>query len=135
MKETILSIEEEEGFRKYNPKYKDSFNTYDGFRVITSCQEILLLIDNEQHCCEDWGYLWCNGSAEEFIGAEVLQVNLVDKALRKEALPDMYEGEMMFVNIETDRGTLQFVAYNIHNGYYGHNAIVECKQLTEIKVL
>ncbi len=35
----------------------------------------------------------------------------------------------MFVNLETNKGTLQFVAYNEHNGHYGHEAKVTCKQL------
>jgi hypothetical protein len=37
--------------------------------------------------------------------------------------------EAMFVDIETDRGVLQFVAYNAHNGYYGHKARVQSTQL------
>jgi hypothetical protein len=39
------------------------------------------------------------------------------------------------VNIDTDRGQLQFVAYNEHNGYYGHNAVVVSKQLTHEECL
>jgi hypothetical protein len=35
----------------------------------------------------------------------------------------------MFVNIDTSRGRLQFVAYNAHNGYYSHEATVSSKQL------
>lgn len=46
-----------------------------------------------------------------------------------------YEGNTMFVNIDTDRGVLQFVAYNEHNGYYGHSASVTSKQLTHGEVL
>ena len=30
----------------------------------------------------------------------------------------------MFVNINTSNGALQFAAYNEHNGYYGHEAVV-----------
>ena len=29
-------------------------------------------------------------------------------------------GSAMFINVETTNGLLQFVAYNEHNGYYGH---------------
>jgi hypothetical protein len=39
------------------------------------------------------------------------------------------EDNAMFVNVETDRGTLQFVLYNSHNGYYGHKARVVSEQL------
>ena len=45
------------------------------------------------------------------------------------------EGGVMFVNLETDMGTLQFVAYNEHNGYYGHEAKVQCTKLTHAEHL
>ena len=41
----------------------------------------------------------------------------------------------MFVNVETDKGLLQFVAYNEHNGYYGHEACVISKHLNESEYL
>jgi len=41
----------------------------------------------------------------------------------------------MFVDLKTDRGKLQFVAYNEHNGYYGHEAEVICNQLNHSEVL
>ena len=41
----------------------------------------------------------------------------------------------MFVDIVTDRGVLQFVAYNIHNGYYGHEAKVISTQLEHNETL
>jgi tRNA(Ile2) C34 agmatinyltransferase TiaS len=46
-----------------------------------------------------------------------------------------FEGGVMFVNIETNEGTLQFVAYNEHNGYYGHIAKVQSMQLSHEVVL
>lgn len=33
---------------------------------------------------------------------------------------DLDAGSAMFINVETTNGLLQFVAYNEHNGYYGH---------------
>lgn len=41
----------------------------------------------------------------------------------------------MFVDLITDRGVLQFVAYNEQNGYYGHLAKVESRQLTHEETL
>ena len=41
----------------------------------------------------------------------------------------------MFVNLETNKGTLQFVAYNEHSGYYGHEAKVQCTQLMHSETL
>jgi hypothetical protein len=62
-------------------------------------------------------------------------VFLVDDALDTKIIADNNadsrdEGGIMFVNLDTDKGKLQFVAYNRHNGYYGHSAAVECRQLT-----
>jgi hypothetical protein len=37
-------------------------------------------------------------------------------------------GGAMFVNLETSEGILQFVAYNSHNGGYGHDAVLISKQ-------
>lgn len=101
----------------------------DGFEVLTSEQSILLGIDNVSDCCEQWGHFWCNDNPDDFLGAGVVGVSITDTALITEKDPNLYEGGVMFVNIETDRGVLQFVAYNSHNGYYGHMAKVECKQL------
>lgn len=102
-----------------------------GFIVITSDQEIVLSISNLQSCCESWGYFWCNDNHEDFIGANLLNVTITDKCLVTEKLPELYEGEAMFVNLETDKGALQFVAYNEHNGYYSHFVRVISKQLQE----
>jgi hypothetical protein len=55
---------------------------------------------------------------------------LSSKIVEREGGDSRYSGNIMFVNLTTDRGALQFVAYNIHNGYYGHEATVTCKQLT-----
>ncbi len=41
----------------------------------------------------------------------------------------------MFVNLETNVGLLQFVAYNSHNGYYGHDAVLVSKQLNLTEAL
>lgn len=111
-----------------------------GYDIITSKQIIHLYIDNNNNFCEEWGYFWCNDVVEDFIGAELLRVTLTDDVLNeafliKKGCENIYEGNIMFVNLETSKGTLQFVAYNIHNGYYGHPATVECSQLTHSEVL
>ena len=127
--ETILRIEEvTEG---------KSYSTMSGYRVVTEQQDITLLIDDNQNCCEQWGYFWCNDDPDEFIGAKLLDVTVSDTELNEAMMESdgidlnskWFEGGIMFVNLETDRGTLQFVAYNEHNGYYGHEAKVSCKQL------
>lgn len=117
--------------------YASKEDYVEGFEIITDKQSIKLVIDNDQLCCENWGYFWCNDSIQSFIGAHLVNVTLTDLALneaimKKNALfpnDNYFEGNVMFVNVETDRGTLQFVAYNEHNGYYGHRACVTCSQL------
>jgi hypothetical protein len=107
-------------------------NGFDGFAVITNQQKIELGIANHQDCCESWGHFWTNDITEVFIGAKLLGVSVVDGALyttKLDKLQSLDEGEIMFVNLETNRGILQFTAYNSHNGYYGHTAYVKSTQL------
>lgn len=124
MAEQIISIEDT-SFRLDSKSY----GSYDGFVIKTTEQEIKLGIGNGQSCCENWGYFITNDEPDTFIGADVLGVDIVHTCLEKEKAPKMYEGDAMFVNIETTKGTLQFTAYNEHNGYYGHAAVVVSTQL------
>ena len=122
---------------------KEGYSNVAGFEVLTTDQSIKLYIDNESSCCEKWGYFWCNDNPQDFIGAELRSVSLTDTALNEAQMKandlnpndKWFEGGVMFVNLETDKGTLQFVAYNEHNGYYGHEAKVQCTQLTHAEKL
>ena len=122
---------------------KEGYGNVAGFEVLTTDQSIKLYIDNESSCCEKWGYFWCNDNPQDFIGAELRSVSLTDTALNEAQMKandlnpndKWFEGGVMFVNLETDKGTLQFVAYNEHNGYYGHEAKVQCTQLTHAEKL
>ena len=124
-------------------KAKEGYGNVAGFEVLTTDQSIKLYIDNESSCCEKWGYFWCNDNPQDFIGAELRSVSLTDTALNEAQMKandlnpndKWFEGGVMFVNLETDKGTLQFVAYNKHNGYYGHEAKVQCTQLTHAEKL
>ena len=71
----------------------------------------------------------------ELRGVSVTDVERNKEKLRAELDGEMYEGGVMFVDIETDRGVLQFVAYNEHNGYYGHEARVSSTQVTHKEIL
>ena len=79
-----------------------------------------------------------NDDLGSFIGATVRGLSITDTALNEavwtkaelDPTERYYQGNTMFVNIDTDRGVLQFVAYSEHNGYYGHTAWVTSKQLT-----
>jgi len=123
--ETILNIEE------VSLTEDDRWYGEDGFKITTTEQEVLLLIDSGQACCEDWGYLMSEDDIQKFVGAHLHNISITDPELEnRELVGDLDEGEAMFVNIHTSRGVLQFVAYNGHNGYYGHRARVVSKQLT-----
>lgn len=112
----ITAIEE------VTPKIKDPQygyeSGYEGYALtLDDGSAVQLLISNESQCCEQWGYLMSNDNLAEFIGAELLNVKTVDHQVSGDG--DPYRNTV-FVNIETSRGTLQFTAYNEHNGYYGH---------------
>jgi len=136
-KEKILAIRET--FFKDN-----SYSGHEGYLIITDKQEIELSIQAGQDCCENAGYFMSEDNVSDYIGANLIDIKLTDTLLNeaamiaegfterkdgKDALRWLYEGGIMFVDIKTDRGVLQFVAYNEHNGYYGHEARVKSTQL------
>ena len=133
--ETIVEIKDYEA--------QEGYCNVAGFEVVTTDQSIKLFIDNDSSCCERWGHFWCNDAPQAFVGAMLRGVTLTDSALNEAVMKaneldpseTYFEGGVMFVNLETDKGTLQFVAYNEHNGYYGHEATVQCKQLTHATTL
>lgn len=82
-------------------------------------------IEDGQSCCEQSGYVTSHDNYEEFIGAEFLDYYITTEDLCTiEDLHENYCGNMMFLTISTSKGDLQFVAYNDHNGYYGHDVLV-----------
>jgi hypothetical protein len=143
MPETITAVLPYEGGK--------SFSREAGFQIVTTEQTVTLAIDDESSCCESWGYFLTEDDTEKFIGAELRGVSITDTnrshrtfiAYGAEGYPgfdaegntDLDDGDVMFVDIETDRGVLQFVAYNAHNGYYGHEARVSSKQLEHSETL
>lgn len=128
MPEKILAISE-------NAYRLDGWESTSGYRIITDSQEIIFGISDIQSCCETWGYFMSDDNLQDFIGSELISVSLVNEALEKVSIEhketlDMAGIATMFVNFETSNGLLQFVAYNSHNGYYGHTAFIKSKQLT-----
>jgi len=125
--EKILRIEE----TNFKTKEK-SWGGYDGFQIITDKQTIQIGISDGQCCCESFGCLITNDDTTEFIGAKLKSIAIVDTALNNKKIEELEyldSGGAMFVNLETSKGLLQFVAYNGHNGYYGHEAVLVSKQL------
>lgn len=121
----------------------EGWDVMSGYEVITDQQRITLLIDDQASCCERFGYFWCNDDLQEFVGSDLREITITDTALNEvymrqnEVDPNdkWFWGGVMFVNLETSEGTLQFVAYNEHNGYYGHEATVRSKQLEHREIL
>lgn len=128
MSEKILKIEE--SYFKYEETY-----SMEGFKVTTDKQEILVGISSYQSCCENFGYFMTNDNIDDFVGASLNSVHITDDLLKVEDFDKKYSGQVMFVNFETSKGTLQFVAYNDHNGYYGHQGVIISEQLSHNEIL
>lgn len=107
--ETILKIEE----------LRDG--DYDGYKVTTDKRTLDVAVDNGQYCCESWGYMSSEDDLEGFVGATLLRVESVDKALNTKTEPEYLDGSVYFVNFYTSKGMFQLVVYDSHNGYYGHS--------------
>lgn len=127
MNEEIMNIEEVE--------FTHEYSNMEGFKITTTKQVVLVGISDFQSCCEDFGYFMTNDETKDFIGANLLDIRLTNTLLEVKDFDKEYSGEVMFVNFETNKGTLQFVAYNDHNGYYGHEAVVVSEQLNHNEVL
>jgi hypothetical protein len=86
-------------------------------------------ITTMQYCCEDFGYFTTQDDIKDYIGANLLDIREVwgedvvfSKSVLEEEIPP--GADVMFINIETSKGTLQYAIYNEHNGYYGHSVKV-----------
>jgi len=121
--EQIQSIEE---FSDYD---------YEGYLVKTNKQAIKVAISSGQSCCENYGYFATNDNLEDFLGATLLEIELVDEELKVNPVPkapDIYDaGGVVFVNFLPSKGTMQLAVYNSHNSYYGNSIKVESKQLNK----
>lgn len=108
----------------------------EGMLVRTNRTAVKVLIDAQPQCCENFGYMISEDNPADFIGKELMAVNLTDTALKSVELKLMeedyhsdsgdplYAGQIMFVNFVTRAGVFQIAAYNAHNGYYGHTVKV-----------
>ena len=117
----IISIEE----GTFNKKCVVD-GSYDGIVImLEDLSTICFGISSEQSCCESFGYITSQDNYEDFIGCELLDCYLTTEDLCTiEDLPEIYEGGMTFFTIKTNKGDLQFVAYNEHNGYYSHDVVL-----------
>lgn len=89
-------------------------------------------IDTSRSCCEIYGgYIIYEDNISKFIGSSLLRITLTDTALNSHIVRKVNSFQnshgscdfhnIQFINFETTKGVLQFVVYNCHNGYYGHD--------------
>lgn len=133
--EQILSITETK------TKIESDACFYGGFVVKTTDQVIKFLIQDEQLCCEDYGWqlysIQCKRSLIEnqqlFANAIVTSVSWASKLLDPEC--SFQKDEFAAINIVTCSGTLQLVLYNEHDGYYPHNIYCSWKNYEDKQTL
>lgn len=120
----------------------ETWQHFDGWRIVADDQTVVVGISNSQDCCEEFGYFNSDDDPLKYIGAELLRVERVseDKSERLvTTIPDVEygldAGAAVFVNIVTDRGAFQLAAYNAHNGYYGHEAVVISRDLNVSEIV
>lgn len=122
---TITKIEE--------TNFEHNGEQYDGFVISFSDNTCVKIgIDSGAQCCEVFGYLISEDDLKSFIGSEFIRISVVDKELKKYPVIDELideQKEIMFIDIETNLGTFQIVAYNNHNGYYSHTGVVISRDL------
>lgn len=94
---------------------------FNGLRILTdSNTELYFGIEDQQHCCEEYGYICTKDNIDDFIGAKILYITEVNSGLYPP--DDVSASRTVFINIETLKGLLQFTAYN-DNGLYGHDVV------------
>lgn len=113
------------------------YQKFDGYKIVTYKNIYMVLIENGQCCCEDWGYFSSNDDIQSYVGKELSEVRLTDvarniKKIEELDLSSMYNhsflceaGDIIFVDfVMTDGNVLQLAVYNAHNGFYGHDILV-----------
>ena len=123
----ILKIEEIKNAKISDPRFW-GHSKYDGYLVETENHKYRILIENGQGCCESWGYFSTVDDHNDFIGANLIDIELTDESLNTKKLKESgyYDEEgIQFVSFKTDRGVFQLAVYNYHNGYYGHTIVID----------
>lgn len=132
-KEIIIKIELDKDFKIKTQKIYGgtTIKEYEGLEITTNKSVYRFGISTEQQCCENWGYIDTVDNPDDFIGAELLDVDIysVDTPYNnlvtalKEGKVEINDAE--FITVKTNKGTFQFAVYNSHNGYYSHDVIFQ----------
>lgn len=125
--EKILSIKETT-FKKHEGDWK----SYEGYEITTDKQIIKIGISEDQSCCERFGYFITEDNLNDYVGSDLISISRTDTTMDTKTIEELHlydEPNTMFITFETTNGSFQFVAYNSHNGYYGHDAVIISEQL------
>ena len=83
-----------------------------------------MLITSGAECCEDFGYFSRPDDIEDFIGAELLKIEIVRSDCSVEEVESHSQvfqaDEVQLVNFVTNLGVFQLAVYNVQDGWYGH---------------
>lgn len=126
--EQLIGVDKFFGEKLEGSEY--GWSTYDGFKIRTTERELILAIEDGQSCCESWGLISTEDDLTGFIGANIKDIVITEGNLTSgltERLSEDYisSDETEFITLETNKGTLQFAVYNLHNGYYGHSVFIK----------
>jgi hypothetical protein len=77
---------------------------------------MLSIFDDGRSCCEE-RYLHTDDDLSVFIGAELLDLGLLDGPTVQDEYGEPHE--MQFLIVSTSLGIFTAETHNIHNGYYG----------------
>ena len=113
---SIKEIEED----NISKEYED----FEGYEIKTDKHTYALLITSGAECCEDFGYFSRPDDIEDFIGAELLKIEIVRSDCSVEEVESHSQvfqaDEVQLVNFVTNLGVFQLAVYNVHDGWYGH---------------
>lgn len=96
---------------------RQTIDSWDGYKITTTEQEICLFLSNEQLCCEDFGVSMSlpAGVRQNGIGSRVQSVRW-----GKDFQDSRPESNGATLEIATSQGLIIISAWNNHNGFYAH---------------
>lgn len=77
------------------------------------------IFDDGQSCCEH-RYMTCDDDLSKIVGGKLISIETKPGAApEKEEEYSSESHEVVFLDIQTDKGFVTFATHNEHNGYYG----------------
>lgn len=124
MKTTTFDIPKDSVILSIDSEYHDEKLNLTGLKITTTNGDIKLLIEDSQHCCEEYGYkfLETTDNIESFINSKILNIDIVDIGFCNDENNDEDETQ---IKIKTSKGIIQYAVYNIHNGFYAHATFLQ----------